>query len=354
MGFRCGIVGAPNVGKSTLFNALTDSQVPAEDYPFCTIDANVGVVAVPDPRLDVIGKIVGVSSKIAATLEFVDIAGLVEGASQGEGLGNRFLGHIREMDVIAHVVASFRSDSGAARAAVAEQIDMIRTELLLADMNTIRNAFDKTLKLTLTGNKEQKRILEAIRRAGQAVERGIGVRDAELTEQNRDDLRDLFLLTAKPAFYVVNVSEDQLNENAEDICADADGPAVSACAKVEAELAQLDEQDRSSFRESLGVGSSALDTLIRTGYSLLGLRTFFTFNETEVRAWTVTEGTSAQRAAGSIHTDMEKGFIRAEVMKYEHLAQIGNEQKVRNLGKVRYEGKSYEVQEGDILRVRFN
>ncbi len=353
MSFRCGIVGAPNVGKSTLFNALTSSHVPAENYPFCTIDANVGIVAVPDDRLEIISRIVKVREKVPATLEFVDIAGLVEGASQGEGLGNRFLANIREMDVIAYVASAFGSDDSIDVQAVTDQFDMLKTELMIADLDTVRNSFDKSVRRASTGDKEQKRVLGAIKRAGLAIEKGIEVKDVDLTGQEREDLRDLFLLTAKPAFHIVNIGENQLATGTGDLEQAVGNSIVAVCAKIEAELADLDEEDRDSFRDTLGIKRSALDSIIRTGYSVLGLKTFFTFNETETRAWTITQGSTAQQAAGKIHTDMATGFVRAEVFKFEDLAAIGDEQKIRNLGKVRYEGKSYEVQEGDILRIRF-
>lgn len=353
MGFRCGIVGAPNAGKSTLFNALTRSRAPAENYPFCTIESNVGAATVADSRLDAIADVVKTASRIPATLQFVDIAGLVKGASQGEGLGNRFLAHIREMDVIAHVAAAFDDNGALDDAALLNQIEIVNLELLLADLQTVSKAGERAAKLLQAGNKEHAKSHETLQRLASWLEAGEPVRAFAAERLDGEEIRDLFLLTDKPAFYVINVKEDQLERSFGDLSARLGAQAVTICAQLEAELAQLDEADRAAYRAELGMDTSALDRVIRAGYSLLGLKTFYTYNENETRAWTFPAGTTASQGAGMIHTDMEKGFIRAEVMDCDELIAQADEQSLRSSGHVRFEGRDYELAEGDIVLFKF-
>ncbi len=357
MGFRCGIVGAPNVGKSTLFNALTRSNVAAENFPFCTIEENIGKVAVPDSRLNKIAEIVGVDNRIPTTLEFVDIAGLVEGASEGEGLGNQFLSVIREMDLIAHVIAAFNCDPNSAQPmlpeAVLSTVETVNLELVLADLKTVSKSLDKSIRRARTGDKEQVLISTLLKELANWLETGRPVREMRLDPKKQSEIQNLFLLTAKPMFYILNLAENQIAEDFDSLKFQSGIEVMPVCAQIEAELAQLPTDEQNSFREDLGLDASALDVVIRTGYSMLGLLTFFTFNENEVRAWTVPKGTPAQVAAGLIHTDMERGFIRAEVMSFDDLHRCGSEQAVKTAGLVRIEGKSYEISDGDIVRVRF-
>ena len=349
MGFRCGIIGVPNAGKSTLFNALTGSNVPAENFPFCTIEPNVAKAAVPDSRLQAIADIVGVTTIIPAFIDFVDIAGLVEGASQGEGLGNRFLAHIREMDVIAHVVGAFDKEAN-----WRSDIDVINLELMLADLETVQKAADKANRRARTGDREQAKLANVLKSIGSGLEQGTAVRDQSLDTQDRQITQQLHLLTDKPVFYIFNVDEAQLTEREAEFQTQPENSFVTICAELEAQLSQLSRQDQISFREELELEESALSEVVHCGYQVLKLRTFFTFNETEVRAWVMPEGTTAQRAAGKIHTDMEKGFIRAEVMSSDDLISYGDEYSVKMAGKIRFEGKSYQPAEGEIIRVRFN
>ena len=339
----------PNVGKSTLFNALTGSQVAAENFPFCTIESNVGVAFVPEPRLPEIAKITGVETQVPAVIEFVDIAGLVEGASRGEGLGNRFLGHIREMDLIAHVIGGFDDKND-----WKDEIDIVSLELVLADLETVRKATEKACRRARIGDKLQQKAAAVLKTVESMLEQGKPFSGVEREAEEQEIIRNLHLLTSKPKFYILNVSEEQLLLSDGDLVDDLKAPMVTICAKIEYELAQLSEDEQISFRAELGVDVSALDNVVRTGYSLLGLQTFFTFNESEVRARAFSRGTTAKQAAGMIHTDMEKGFIRAEVMSSEDLLSYGTEQMVKDAGRVRFEGKSYELKEGEIIRIRFN
>ena len=349
MGFRCGIIGVPNCGKSTLFNALTGSDVPAENFPFCTIEPNVGTAAVPDARLQAVAETVGVTTIIPAVIDFVDIAGLVEGASRGEGLGNRFLAHIREMDLIAHVVGAFNDNRK-----WQSDIDVINLELILADLDTVEKAADKAIRRSRTGDREQAILTEVLEHVATGLQSGVAIRDQILEEQDLQIIERLNLLTEKPNFYVLNVDERQPTQG-EFVCAlELDDPVISICAKLESELSQLSPQEQTSFREELGFKESALTDVVACGYQVLGLSTFFTFNDNEVRAWVIPKGTTAQQAAGKIHTDMERGFIRAEVMSCDDLISHGSEHSVKMAGKVRFEGKSYEPKEGEIIRIRFN
>ena len=349
MGFRCGIVGAPNVGKSTLFNALTNSDVAAENYPFCTVDANVGLASVVDDRLSAIASIVGVETLVPTVLEFVDIAGLVAGASQGEGLGNRFLAHIREMDILAHVAGGFNSD----QKTVNNNIAVVELELILADLETVERAQIRVARQARIGDKDSVRLLDTLKRIQLWLESGKFVQSLELDQLDVQQVAELHLLSAKPVFYVLNAGEEQLGDSFAWFSAREGTEVVIVCAQLESELTRLDDESRNMFREELGIEVNALQNIIQTGCSLLGLGTFFTYNEQEVRAWTFTPDTTAQQAAGKIHTDMERGFIRAEVMSYEDLVHYGSDQAVRDSGRVRYEGKAYLVNDGDIMRIRF-
>ncbi len=338
----------PNVGKSTLLNALTGSQVAAENFPFCTIESNVGVAFVPEPRLLEIAKIAGVETQVPAVIEFVDIAGLVEGASRGEGLGNRFLAHIREMDLIAHVIGDFDNKND-----WKDEIDIVNLELVLADLETVRRATEKAYRRARIGDKKQQKAAAVLKTVESMLEQGKPFSGVEPDAEEQEIIRNLHLLTSKPKFYILNVSENQLLLSDGAVVDALKTPMVTICAKIEYELAQLSEDEQISFRTELGVDVSALDNVVHTGYSLLGLQTFFTFNESEVRAWASPRGTTAKQAAGMIHTDMEKGFIRAEVMSSEDLLSYGTEQMVKEAGQVRFEGKSYELKEGEIIRIRF-
>jgi ribosome-binding ATPase len=362
MAIQCGIVGLPNVGKSTLFNALTRRQIPAENYPFCTIDPNVGVVAVPDPRIGQLAAIVKPERTLPATAEFVDIAGLVAGASKGEGRGNDFLQHIRDVDAIAHVVRCFESGDiihVAGKVDPLADIATIDTELALADLATVERALDRAQKASKSGDKEAIRKRTVFERVYNHLDGTAPVRSLKLSEDELKDVRDLHLITAKPLMYVANVGENGFKDNphlavVEKHAAAEGAVVVPVCAAIEAEISQLEEADRADFLAELGLTEPGLDRVIRAAYTLLGLQTYFTAGVKEVRAWTVHIGATAPQAAGVIHTDFERGFIRAEVIAYADFIAGKGEAGAKEAGKLRLEGKDYIVQEGDVMHFRFN
>ena len=362
MGIKCGIVGLPNVGKSTLFNALTKAGIAAANFPFCTIEPNVGVVPVPDPRLNALAEIVKPQKLIPTAVEFVDIAGLVAGASKGEGLGNKFLAHIREVDAIAHVVRCFEHTDivhVAGKVDPIADIETIDTELALADLDSVEKALNRAERAAKANDKDAMARKPVLQKLATGLNDGKSARSLGLDEEEKALVRDLFLLTLKPLMYIANVREDGFENNphldAVRARATAEGAeVVPVCAAIEEELSQLDDADRDEMLASYGLEEPGLNRVIRAGYKLLGLQTYFTAGVKEVRAWTVKAGSTAPQAAGVIHTDFEKGFIKAEVIAYEDFIKYKSEAACREAGKLRIEGKDYLVKDGDVMHFRFN